>query len=574
MIETKKIIEAAERHLEGSDMFVVECTSTPGNEIELTIDSDTSVGIDACAELSRAVEAQFDRDEEDFSLTVMSAGIGSGLKSLRQYRKLAGKSAEVLLTSGVKILAKLEEVTDEGITLSYEEKQAVEGKKEETVGESHARLPLRSDQVHEGVAGFQVTIKNQIKHTMDNLNLISNFAEFKELKNIDKSTMIGVLEDVFRHALQKQYETDENFDVIINPEKGDLEIWRNRTVVEDDAVEDPNAQISVSEVKAIDPTYEIGDEYADEIKLSSFGRRAVLSLRQNLASRILDLEKASLYEKYSEKVGDIVTGEVYQVWKKEVLILDDEENELILPKAEQIPNDFYRKGDTIKAIVKSVEMNNNQPRIILSRTANQFLERLFEQEVPEIFDGLITIKKIVRIPGERAKVAVESYDERIDPVGACVGMKGSRIYSIVKELRNENIDVVNYTANPTLMIQRSLNPAKVSSITIDEEKMTASVYLKPDQVSLAIGKGGLNIRLSKMLTGYDIDVYREVEEEDVALTEFADEIDGWVIDALKAAGCDTAKSVLELPVEEIAARADLELEQAQKVVEILKAEFE
>ena len=409
---------------------------------------------------------------------------------------------------------------------------------------------------------------------MDNLNLISNFAEFKELKNIDKSTMIGVLEDVFRHALQKQYETDENFDVIINPEKGDLEIWRNRTVVEDDAVEDPNAQISVSEVKAIDPTYEIGDEYADELKLSSFGRRAVLSLRQNLASRILDLEKASLYEKYSEKVGDIVTGEVYQVWKKEVLILDDEENELILPKAEQIPNDFYRKGDTIKAIVKSVEMNNNQPRIILSRTANQFLERLFEQEVPEIFDGLITIKKIVRTPGERAKVAVESYDERIDPVGACVGMKGSRIYSIVKELRNENIDVVNYTANPTLMIQRSLNPAKVSSITIDEEKMTASVYLKPDQVSLAIGKGGLNIRLSKMLTGYDIDVYREVEEEDVALTEFADEIDGWIIDALKNVGCDTAKSVLELPVEEIAARADLELEQAQKVVEILKAEFE
>ena len=409
---------------------------------------------------------------------------------------------------------------------------------------------------------------------MDNLNLISNFAEFKELKNIDKSTMIGVLEDVFRHALQKQYETDENFDVIINPEKGDLEIWRNRTVVEDDAVEDPNAQISVSEVKAIDPTYEIGDEYADEIKLSSFGRRAVLSLRQNLASRILDLEKASLYEKYSEKVGDIVTGEVYQVWKKEVLILDDEENELILPKAEQIPNDFYRKGDTIKAIVKSVEMNNNQPRIILSRTANQFLERLFEQEVPEIADGLITIKKIARIPGERAKVAVESYDERIDPVGACVGMKGSRIYSIVKELRNENIDVVNYTTNTQLMIQRSLNPAKISSITIDEEKQTASVYLKPDQVSLAIGKGGLNIRLSKMLTGYDIDVYREVEEEDVDLNEFKDEIDAWIIDALKAVGCDTAKSVLELSVEEIASRADLEMEQAQKVVEILKAEFE
>ena len=409
---------------------------------------------------------------------------------------------------------------------------------------------------------------------MDNLNLISNFAEFKELKNIDKSTMIGVLEDVFRHALQKQYETDENFDVIINPEKGDLEIWRNRTVVADGEVENPNAQIAVSEVKAIDPTYEVGDEYADEIKLSSFGRRTVLSLRQNLASRILDLEKASLYEKYSQQVGEIITGEVYQVWKREVLILDEDENELILPKAEQIPNDFYRKGDTIKAIIKAVEMNNNQPRIILSRTANQFLERLFEQEVPEIADGLITIKKIARIPGERAKVAVESYDERIDPVGACVGMKGSRIYGIVKELRNENIDVVNYTTNTQLMIQRSLNPAKISSITIDEEKQTASVYLKPDQVSLAIGKGGLNIRLSKMLTGYDIDVYREVEEEDVDLNEFKDEIDAWIIDALKAVGCDTAKSVLELSVEEIASRADLEMEQAQKVVEILKAEFE
>ena len=409
---------------------------------------------------------------------------------------------------------------------------------------------------------------------MDNLNLISNFAEFKELKNIDKATMIGVLEDVFRHALQKLYGTDENFDVIINADKGDLEIWRNRVVVADEDLTDPIREISLSEIKKIDDSYEVGDEYTDEIKFDSFGRRAVLSLRQNLASRILDLEKANIYEKYSEKVGEIVSGEVYQVWKKEVLVLDDDDNELILPKAEQIPSDFYRKGDTIKAIVKSVEMNNNQPRIILSRTANQFLERLFEQEVPEIFDGLITIKQIARIPGERAKVAVESYDERIDPVGACVGMKGSRIYSIVKELRNENIDVINYTTNPSLMIQRSLNPAKISSINIDEANKTASVYLKPDQVSLAIGKGGLNIRLSKMLTGYDIDVYREIEEEDVALTEFADEIDGWIIDALRAVGCDTAKSVLELPVEEIASRADLELEQAEKVVAILKAEFE
>ena len=409
---------------------------------------------------------------------------------------------------------------------------------------------------------------------MDNLNLISNFAEFKELKNIDKSTMIGVLEDVFRHALQKQYETDENFDVIINPEKGDLEIWRNRTVVADDEVENPNMQIPVSEAKKIDPTYEVGDEYADEIKLNSFGRRTVLSLRQNLASRILDLEKANLYEKYSEKVGEIITGEVYQVWKKEVMVLDDEENELLLPKSEQIPSDFFRKGDTIRAIVSRVEMINNTPKIILSRTANEFLERLFEQEVPEIFDGLITIKKIVRIPGERAKVAVESYDDRIDPVGACVGVKGSRIYSVVKELRNENIDVVNYTTNTQLMIQRALNPAKISTITIDEESKTASVYLKPDQVSLAIGKGGLNIRLAKMLTGYDVDVYREIEEEDVDLKEFADEIEPWIIEALKGIGCDTAKSVIALPVDELARRADLEEDTAKEVVAILRAEFE
>ena len=409
---------------------------------------------------------------------------------------------------------------------------------------------------------------------MNNLNLISNFAEFKELKNIDKSTMIGVLEDVFRHAIQKQYGTDENFDVIINPEKGDLEIWRNREVVADEDFTDSVSQISLSEIQKIDSSYEVGDEYTDAIGFEQFGRRAVLSLRQNLASRIIDLEKANIYEKYSEKVGEIISGEIYQVWKKEVLILDDEDNELLLPKAEQIPGDFYRKGDTIKAIVKSVEMNNNNPRIILSRTANEFLERLFEQEVPEIFDGLITIKAIARIPGERAKVAVESYDDRIDPVGACVGMKGSRIYTIVKELHNENIDVINYTANPQLMIQRTLNPAKVSSIIIDEEKKTASVYLKPDQVSLAIGKGGLNIRLSKMLTGYDVDVYREIEEEDVALTEFSDEIEGWIIEALKSVGFDTAKSVLELPIEDVASRADLELEQAEKVVAILKAEFE
>ena len=412
---------------------------------------------------------------------------------------------------------------------------------------------------------------------MDNLNLISNFAEFKELKNIDKSTMIGVLEDVFRHALQKQYETDENFDVIINPEKGDLEIWRNRTVVEDGAVEDPNAQIAVSEVKAIDPTYEIGDEYADEIKLSSFGRRAVLSLRQNLASRILDLEKASLYEKYSEKVGEIVTGEVYQVWKKEILVLDDEGNELILPKQEQIPSDFFKKGDTIRAVVIRVEMRNASPYIILSRTSPVFLERLFENEVPEIFDGLITIKNVVRVPGERAKVAVESYDDRIDPVGACVGMKGSRIHGIVRELRNENIDVINYTNNIQLYITRALNPAKINKIEMDEENKRANVYLNPEEVSLAIGKGGLNIKLASQLTGYEIDVYRELEtaeEEDVNLEEFSDEIEPWVIEELKRVGCDTAKSVLELSESELESRTDLEIETIRDVLKILRAEFE
>ena len=409
---------------------------------------------------------------------------------------------------------------------------------------------------------------------MNNLNLISNFAEFKELKNIDKTTMIGVLEDVFRHALQKQYGTDENFDIIINDDKGDLEIWRNREVVADEDLTDEVSQIALSEVLKIDDSYEVGDEYTDEIPFSAFGRRAVLSLRQNLASRILDLENAGIYEDYSTKVGELISGEVYQVWKRDMMILDEDDNELVMPKSEQIPNDFYRKGDTIKAIIKSVEMVNNKPRVILSRTANLFLEKLFEQEVPEISDGLITIKKIARIPGERAKVAVESYDDRVDPVGACVGVKGARIYTIVKELRNENIDVIQYTANTSLLIQRALSPAKVSSITIDEEKNTASVYLQPDQVSLAIGKGGLNIRLAKLLTGFDIDVFRELDEEDVALTEFADEIEDWIIDTLHNIGCDTAKSVLEMNAETLAKRADLEVEQAEKIIEILQAEFE
>ena len=409
---------------------------------------------------------------------------------------------------------------------------------------------------------------------MEGLNLISTFAEFKELKNIDRPTMMGVLEDVFRSQLIKMYGTADNFDIIINIDKGDFEIWRNREVVNE--VDDPNTQISLEEVSRIDDSYEVGEEYAEEVKLSAFGRRGILSLRQNLAGRILDIEKANLYTKYHDRMGEVLMGEVYQVWKKEVLVLDEEGNELVLPKTEQIPSDFFRKGDTVRAVIAHVELRNNTPFITLSRTSPLFLERLFEQEVPEIFDGLITIKKIVRMPGERAKVAVESYDDRIDPVGACVGVKGTRIHGIVRELRNENIDIINWTSNPQLLIQRALSPAKISSIKIDDETKRAGVYLKPSEVSLAIGKGGSNIKLAGLLVGYEIDVFREIEEdeEDVLLDEFGDEIEQWVIDALKQMGCDTAKSVLAIPVSEIVKRADLEEETVAEVVRILRSEFE
>ena len=411
---------------------------------------------------------------------------------------------------------------------------------------------------------------------MDNINLIDTFSEFKDLKNIDRVTMMSVLEDVFRNVLQKTYGTDENFDIIINIDKGDFEIWRNRMVVEDGEIMDPNTQITLSNAKKIDADYEVGEEVTDEVKLRDFGRRAILNLRQNLASRILELEKDHIYNKYKSKIGDIVTGEVYQVWKKEILILDDEGNELILPKQEQIPSDYFRKGDTLRAVVYKVELRNNNPLIILSRTSPVFLERLFELEVPEIFDGLITIKKIVRIPGERAKVAVESYDERIDPVGACVGMKGSRIHGIVRELRNENIDVINFSNNVQLFIQRSLNPAKVTSIKLHEDTKRADVYLKPDEVSLAIGKGGLNIKLASQLSGYEIDVYREMvtDEEDVNLDEFSDEIEGWVIDELKSIGCDTAKNVLSMSRNDLIKRTDLEEETVDELLKVLRSEFE
>jgi N utilization substance protein A len=411
---------------------------------------------------------------------------------------------------------------------------------------------------------------------MDHINLVETFSEFKEFKNIDRETMMRILEDIFRHLLIKKYGSDENFDIIVNIDKGDLEIWRNRTIVDDGEVENENTQIALSEAIKIEPDFEVGEDVTQEIKLGDFGRREILTIRQNLISKIQEYEKDNVFKKYKEKVGTIVTGEVYQVWKKEILVLDDESIELILPKSEQIPTDFYRKGDSIRAVVLKVEMRNNTPVIILSRTSPVFLERLFEQEVPEVFDGLITIKRIVRVPGERAKIAVESYDDRIDPVGACVGMKGSRIHGIVRELKNENIDVINFTNNVSLLIQRSLSPAKISSIEIDEANKKANVFMKPEQVSLAIGKGGYNIKLAGKLTGYEIDVYRDtdIDTEDVDLEEFVDEIDHWIIDEFKAIGCDTAKSVLELEVSELVKRTDLEEETIQEVIRILKAEFE
>ena len=407
------------------------------------------------------------------------------------------------------------------------------------------------------------------------LNLIDSFREFKEFKNFDKETMMAILEDVFRNMIIKKYGSDENFDLIINPEKGDLEIWRNREIVKNGSVEDENEQIALSDALKIEDDFEVGEDVSEEIKLESFGRRSVLSLRQNLVGRIMEIEKDAIYQKYKVRIGEVINAEVYQIWKREILLVDDDDNEVVMPREHQIPGDFFKKGDSVRAVVAAVELRNNTPRIILSRTAPEFLERLFEQEVPEIYDGLITIKKIVRSPGERAKVAVESYDDRVDPVGACVGMKGSRIHSIVRELRNENIDVINWTENEELLMARSLSPAKVSSITLKGESGRAEVYLKPDQVSLAIGKGGNNIKLAGLLTGYEIDVFREDDEseEDVELMEFSDEIDEWILKEFIKIGCDTARSVLDLDEEGLISRTDLEAETVKEVIRILKKEL-
>lgn len=409
----------------------------------------------------------------------------------------------------------------------------------------------------------------------ETISMVDSFSEFKELKNIDKTTMISVLEESFRNVLAKMFGSDENFVVIMNPDKGDCEIYQNLTVVADGAVENPSMQIGLTAAREIDPECEIGEDVTKEIVFEKFGRRAILTLRQTLASKILDLQKDAIYTKFKAMEGEIVVGEVYQIWKREVLVLDEEHNELILPKEEQIPSDRYRKGETIRAVIKEVQNANNNPKVIISRTSPEFLRRLFEIEVPEIHDGLILLKGIARIPGERAKIAVESYDDRIDPVGACVGVKGSRIHGIVRELRNENIDVINYTTNPELYIRRAISPAKVSSIRINEEEKCAEMMLLPEEVSLAIGKGGLNIKLATMLTGYQIDVYRFTEDsDDIYLDEFSDEIDSWVIDALKGIGCTTAKAVLNMPREQIIDKADLEESTVDQVLDILKAEFE
>ena len=409
-------------------------------------------------------------------------------------------------------------------------------------------------------------------------NMIETFKEFKDTKSIDRTTLVSVLEESFRNVLAKIFGSDENFDVIVNPDKGDFEIHRNRVVVADGEVEDENKEISLTDARKIESDYEVGEDVSEEVDFNKFGRRAILNLRQTLASKILELEHDSLYNKYKDRVGQIISGEVYQTWKREVLLVDEENNELILPKGEQIPRDQYRKGETVRAVIHRVDNENNNPKIILSRTAPEFLERLLEAEVPEINDGLIAIRKIARMPGERAKIAVESFDERIDPVGACVGVRGSRVHGIVRELCNENLDVINWTANTKLFIQRALAPAKVSSLTVDEENKKAEVYLQPEEVSLAIGRGGMNIKLASMLTGYTIDVFRELDEqsaeEDIYLDEFSDEIDQWVIDAIKGIGLDTARQVLNAPREMLIEKADLEVETVDSVLNVLRSEFE
>ena len=564
MIDKQQVIGIAQKWLDTKEgYFLVDVDVTTDNRIVVEIDQAEGVWIDDCVDLSRFIESALDRDVEDYELEVGSAGIGQPFKVLQQYINHIGQEVEVLPKSGAKIKGILTEADEKGFKIRTTRKEKVEGSKRPKTVE--VEMPFGHDEVK--------YVKYVIRET---ISLIDTFQEFKELKNIDRMTLVSVLEESFRSVISKMFGTDENYSVIVNPDKGDCEIQRSRIVVEDKDLEDSNTQISLTEARQIDEDFEVGEEVSEQVDFSKFGRRAILNLRQTLASKILELEKDSLYNKYVEKIGTIVSGEVYQIWKKEILLLDEEGNELLLAKTDQIPSDFFRKGETVRAVVDRVD-NVNNPKIMLSRTSPVFLQRLLEQEVPEIADGLITIKKIVRIPGERAKIAVESYDDRIDPVGACVGVKGSRIHGIVRELRNENIDVINYTTNIELFIKRALSPAKISELNLDTEARRAEVYLKQDQVSLAIGKSGLNIKLASMLTEYTIDVYRELEqeqsEEDIYLDDFRGDIEDWVVDALHDAGFETAKAVLRADREILTESVDLEEEQVDEILDILAREF-
>ena len=561
MIDKNVVKSLVEEWLEGKDYFLVDIQISSDDKIVVEIDHADGVWIEDCVELSKYIEDRLSRDEEDYELEVGSAGLGQPFKVPQQYKIFVGKEVEVLDKDGKKVKGVLKSVDGNDFVVAVNEKVHVEGKKR----------PVKMDVDH----AYKM---DEVKYTKERPNMIETFKEFKDTKSIDRTTLVSVLEESFRNVLAKIFGSDENFDVIVNPDKGDFEIYRNRVVVADGEVQDENKEIALKEARKIEQDYEVGEDVSEKVDFNKFGRRAILNLRQTLASKILELEHDSLYNKYKDRVGQIISGEVYQTWKREVLLVDDENNELILPKGEQIPRDQYRKGETVRAVILRVDNENNNPKIILSRTAPEFLERLLEAEVPEINDGLIAIRKIARMPGERAKIAVESFDERIDPVGACVGVRGSRVHGIVRELCNENLDVINWTANTKLFIQRALSPAKVSSLTVDEENKKAEVYLQPEEVSLAIGRGGMNIKLASMLTGYTIDVFRELDEqnaeEDIYLDEFSDEIDQWVIDAIKGIGLDTARQVLNAPREMLIEKADLEEETVDNVLNILKAEFE
>ena len=576
MIDKNVVKTLVDEWLQDKEYFLVGIEISQDNKIVVEIDHVDGVWIEDCVELSRYIEGHLNRDEEDFELEVGSAGLGQPFKVPQQYINFIGKEVEVLDADGKKVKGILKAVDGNDFTVGVEEKVKVEGKKRPVKQEVDYAFQMDKVKYTKYVISFKETMAKKEQELT--ASMIDTFREFKETKNIDRTTLVSVLEESFRNVLAKIFGSDENFDVIVNPDKGDFEIYRNRVVVADGEVEDENKEIALTEARKIQADYEVGEDVSENVDFNKFGRRAILTLRQTLASKILELEHDSLYNKYKDRVGQIISGEVYQIWKREILIVDDENNELILPKAEQIPADQYRKGETVRAVILRVDNENNNPKIILSRTAPNFLQRLLEAEVPEIAEGLIAIRRIARMPGERAKIAVETFDERIDPVGACVGVKGSRVHGIVRELCNENLDVINYSSNVKLFIQRALAPARISSVNIDDENKKAEVFLQPEEVSKAIGRSGMNIKLASMLTEYTIDVFREIDEsqadEDIYLDEFSDEIDQWVIDAIKGIGLDTAKQVLNAPRDMLVEKADLEEETVDNVLKVLRAEFE